>query len=94
MGINFLIFVRSIESLKSRHIFAGMRLKYIARFVSTIDSVLCAFYHAIEGFKHCIPIICVDAIAMIGKYGGTLMTALSFDGSNNIFLLAYGLTNN
>ncbi|KAL9680146.1 hypothetical protein QQ045_018024 [Rhodiola kirilowii] len=65
---------------------------------STLDSgrvslnrVFWSFAPAIEGFKHCRPVISIDATHLIGKWKGVLMIAVSLDAQNEILPLAYAL---
>lgn len=81
---NFLTFVRNIDSLKFGYIFCWNEIKIFVS-ASTIDRVFWAFYPAIKGFKHCIHVICVDGVSMIGRNGATLIIALSLEGSNYIW---------
>ncbi|KAL9665930.1 hypothetical protein QQ045_000251 [Rhodiola kirilowii] len=57
----------------------------------SVNRVLWAFYPAIEGFKHCHPVISIDATHLIGKWKGVLMIAVTFDAENGILPIAYAL---
>ena len=50
-----------------------------------------AFGPSIEGFKHCRPIISIDATFLYGKYKGKLMIASTWDGDNQLFPLAFAI---
>ncbi|RVX16705.1 Serine/threonine-protein phosphatase 7 long form-like [Vitis vinifera] len=47
---------------------------------------------SIEGFKHCRPVLSIDGTHLYGKYKGTLMIAMGCDGNNQLFPLAFALT--
>ena len=55
------------------------------------DRVFWAFAPSIEGFKHCRPVISIDATFMYGKYKEKLLIATAIDGNNQIFPLAFGI---
>jgi hypothetical protein len=44
--------------------------------------------HAIAAFKQCQPVICIDGTFLIGKYKGTILTAVAADGNNQLLPLA------
>ncbi|XP_060179191.1 uncharacterized protein LOC132609299 [Lycium barbarum] len=46
---------------------------------------------SIEGWKHCRPVMMVDATFLKSKYRGVLMIAVAKDGNNCIFPLAFGI---
>ncbi|KAL6318547.1 hypothetical protein AAG906_000625 [Vitis piasezkii] len=54
--------------------------------------VFWAFHPSIEGFKHCCPVLTIDGTHLYGKYKGTVMIAMGCDGNNQLFLLAFALT--
>ena len=54
--------------------------------------VFCAFHPSIEGFKHCRPILSIDGTNLYGKYKGTLMIAMGCGGNNQLFPLAFAIT--
>ncbi|KAG5560268.1 hypothetical protein RHGRI_003534 [Rhododendron griersonianum] len=55
------------------------------------DAVFWAFGPAIEGFKHCRPVISVDGTFLTGKYKGTLLVAVTQDAENQIFPIAFAI---
>ncbi|KAL9673864.1 hypothetical protein QQ045_030126 [Rhodiola kirilowii] len=57
----------------------------------SLNRVFWSFAPAIEGFKHCRPVISIDATHLIGKWKGVLMIAVSLDAQNEILPLAYAL---
>ncbi|KAH7849423.1 hypothetical protein Vadar_017654 [Vaccinium darrowii] len=57
----------------------------------TFHSLFWAFAPAIEGFKSCRPVICVDGTFLTGKYKGTLLIAVSQDSENQIFPIAFAI---
>ncbi|PNX94856.1 hypothetical protein L195_g018037, partial [Trifolium pratense] len=50
-----------------------------------------AFHLCIKGFPYCKPIVQVDGTWLYGKYKGTLLIAVTHDGNNNIFPLAFAI---
>ncbi|KAL6335901.1 hypothetical protein AAG906_003526 [Vitis piasezkii] len=54
--------------------------------------VFWAFHPSIEGFKHCRPMLTIDDTHLYGKYKGTIMIAMGCDGNNQLFPLAFALT--
>ncbi|KAH7842307.1 hypothetical protein Vadar_003834 [Vaccinium darrowii] len=58
---------------------------------ATFHSLFWAFAPAIEGFKHCRPVLCVDGTFLTGKYKGTLLIAVSQDPENQIFPIAFAI---
>ncbi|KAL2533778.1 MuDR family transposase [Abeliophyllum distichum] len=46
---------------------------------------------SVQGWKHCKPIVVVDATFLTGHYGGTLFMACTQDANYNIFVLALGI---
>ncbi|XP_060182204.1 uncharacterized protein LOC132611857 [Lycium barbarum] len=50
-----------------------------------------AYGTSIEGWKHCRPVMMVDATFLKSKYRGVLMIAVAKDGNNSIFPLAFGI---
>ncbi|RVW14224.1 hypothetical protein CK203_096931 [Vitis vinifera] len=46
----------------------------------------------VKGFKHCRPVLSIDGTHLYGKYKGTLMIAMGCDGNNQLFPLAFALT--
>ncbi|RVX23680.1 hypothetical protein CK203_000755 [Vitis vinifera] len=54
--------------------------------------VFWAFHPSIEGFKHCRPVLTIDGTHLYGKYKGTVMIVMGCDGNNQLFPLAFALT--
>jgi hypothetical protein len=50
-----------------------------------------AFNLCIKGFPYCKPIVQVDGTWLYGKYRGTLLIAVTHDGNNNKFPLAFAV---
>lgn len=46
---------------------------------------------SIEAFKHCRPVLAINATFLTGKYGGALMTASSADAEDQLVPLAFAL---
>ena len=62
-------------------------------FLKTIfQSVFWAFAPSIKGFTHCRPILSIDGTHLYRKYKGTLLIAMGYDGSNQLFPLAFAIT--
>jgi hypothetical protein len=53
--------------------------------------VFWAFGPSIEGFKHCRPVISIDATFLYGKYKGKLMIAMAQDANNSVYPLAFAV---
>nr|XP_016459012.1 PREDICTED: protein FAR1-RELATED SEQUENCE 4-like [Nicotiana tabacum] len=51
-----------------------------------------AYGSSITGWNHCRPVITVDATFLKSKYRGILMISISNDANNQIFTLAFGIT--
>nr|KAJ0227394.1 hypothetical protein LSAT_V11C100032340 [Lactuca sativa] len=51
--------------------------------------VFWAFSPSINGFKHCRPVISIDATHLYDKYKGKMMIAMGVDGNNQNFPLAF-----
>jgi zinc finger SWIM domain-containing protein 3 len=49
------------------------------------------FRPAIEGFVHCLPVVCIDGTHLNGKYKGKLLTAVGITGNNQVFPLAFAI---
>ncbi|XP_057760659.1 uncharacterized protein LOC130981038 [Arachis stenosperma] len=47
------------------------------------------FPPCIEAFKHCKPLVSIDGMHLHGKYGGTLLLAITQDGNSNILPVAH-----
>ncbi|KAL6328847.1 hypothetical protein AAG906_003864 [Vitis piasezkii] len=54
--------------------------------------VFWAFHPSIEGFKHCRHVLTIDGTRLYGKYKGIVMIAMGCDGNNQLFPLAFALT--
>ena len=54
--------------------------------------VFWSFKPSIEGFEHCRLILSIDGTHLYGKYKGTLMIAMGCDGNNQLFPLAFSIT--
>ena len=58
----------------------------------TFQRVLWAFKASIEGFANCRPVLSIDGTHLYGKYKGTLLIAMGCDGNNQLFPLAFAIT--
>ena len=47
---------------------------------------------SIEGFEHCHPIMSIDGTHLYGKYKTTLLIAMGCNGNNQLFSLAFVIT--
>ena len=54
--------------------------------------VFWSFKPFIEGFEHCRPIMSIDGTHLYGKYKGKLLIAMKCDGNNQLFPLAFSIT--
>ncbi|RVW69911.1 Serine/threonine-protein phosphatase 7 long form-like [Vitis vinifera] len=54
--------------------------------------VFWAFAPSITGFAHCRPVLSIDGTHLYGKYKGTLLIAMGCDGNNQLFPLAFAIT--
>ena len=54
--------------------------------------VFWSFKPSIEGFEHCRPILSIDGTHLYGKYKGTLLISMGCDGNNQLFPLAFAIT--
>ncbi|XP_075633813.1 uncharacterized protein LOC142606331 [Castanea sativa] len=55
------------------------------------NSIFWAFHPCIVGFKHCRPVISIDATHLYGKYKGKLMIAMVTDANSKIYPLAFAI---
>ena len=54
--------------------------------------VFWSFKPSIDGFKHCRPVMSIDGTHLYGKYKGTLLIAMGCDRNNQLFPLAFAIT--
>ena len=54
--------------------------------------VFWSFKSSIEGSKHCRPVLSIDGTHLYGKYKGTLLIAMGCDRNNQLFPLAFVIT--
>ena len=54
--------------------------------------VFWSFKPSIEGFEHCRPVMSIDGTHLYGKYKATLLIAMGCDGNNQLFPLAFSIT--
>ena len=55
------------------------------------NSAFWAFGSCIRGFRHCRPMISIDATHLYGKYKGKLLIAMATDGNNEIYPFAFAV---
>ena len=63
--------------------------------MSNIEIFQCMFWSfkpSIEGFEHCRSVLSIDGTNLFGKYKGTLLIAMGYDGNNQLFPLAFFIT--
>ena len=58
----------------------------------TFQRVFWSFKPSIEGFASCRLVLSIDGTHFYEKYKGTLLIAMSGDGSNQLFPLAFAIT--
>lgn len=56
-----------------------------------LDKVIWAFRQAIEGFKHCHPVLTMDDTFLPGKYKGTILTAVAANANNQLLPVAFAI---
>ena len=54
--------------------------------------VFWSFKPSIEGFEHCRPVLNIDDTHLYGKDKGTLLIVMGCDGNNQLFPLAFAIT--
>ena len=54
--------------------------------------VFWSFKPSIEGFQHCRPVMSIDGTHLYGKYKGKLLIDMGCDGNNQLFPLAFAIT--
>ena len=55
------------------------------------NSAFWAFSPCIRGFRHCKPVISIDATHLYGNYKGKLLIAMATDGNSEIYPLAFAV---
>ena len=55
------------------------------------NSAFWAFDPCIRGFRHCSPMISIDATHLYGKYKGKLLIAMATDGNNEIYPFVFAV---
>ena len=58
----------------------------------TFQRVFWSFKPSIEGFASCRPVLSIDGTHLYGKYKGTLLIAMGYDENNQLFPLAFTIT--
>ena len=53
--------------------------------------VFWSFKPSIKGFEHCHPVLSIDDTHLYGKYKGTLMIVMRYDGNNQLFRLTFAI---
>ncbi|XP_021719879.1 uncharacterized protein LOC110687528 [Chenopodium quinoa] len=59
--------------------------------MEVFERVFWAFSPCVEGFKHCMSVICIDGTHLYRKYKETLLVATSVDANFQVFPLAFAL---
>ena len=60
--------------------------------IEIFQRVFCSFKSSIEGFEHCRPILSTDGTHLYVKYKDTLLIAMRCDENNQLFPLAFAIT--
>ena len=60
--------------------------------IEIFQRVFWSFKPSIEGFQHCRPVMSIDGTHLYGKYKGKLLIAMGCDGNNQLFQLAFSIT--
>ncbi|KAI0510869.1 hypothetical protein KFK09_011479 [Dendrobium nobile] len=50
-----------------------------------------AFDPSVTGWMYCRPVLSLDVTFLLGKYRGTLLTAIGLDANNGLFPLAFAI---
>ena len=58
----------------------------------TFQRVFWSFKPSIKGFASCRPVQSIDGTHLYGKYKGTLLIGMGCDGNNQLFQLAFAIT--
>ncbi|WVZ79577.1 hypothetical protein U9M48_027142 [Paspalum notatum var. saurae] len=48
----------------------------------------------VRAFQYCLPLLCIDGTFLIGKYKGTILTAIGVDGNNQVLPVAFAFVEN
>ncbi|WVZ92841.1 hypothetical protein U9M48_038879 [Paspalum notatum var. saurae] len=48
----------------------------------------------VRAFQYCLPLLCIDGTFLIGKYKGTILTAIGVDGNNQVLSVAFTILEN
>ena len=54
--------------------------------------VFWSFKPSSEGFEHCHPVLSIDSTHLYGKYKDTLLISMGCDRNNQLFSLAFSIT--
>ena len=60
--------------------------------IEVFKRVFWSFKSSIEGFQHCRPVMSIDGTQLYGKYKGKLLIVMGCDGNNQLFPLAFAIT--
>ncbi|XP_030942302.1 uncharacterized protein LOC115967357 [Quercus lobata] len=60
----------------------------------TFNCAFWAFGLCIKGFRHCRPVISIDATHLYGKYKGMLLIAMATDANNEVYPLTFAVVEN
>ncbi|PKU77683.1 hypothetical protein MA16_Dca013475 [Dendrobium catenatum] len=56
-----------------------------------VQRLFWAFGPSITGWNYCRPVLCLDGTFLLGKYRGTLLTAIGIDANNGLYPLAFAI---
>ena len=60
--------------------------------IEIFQRVFWSFKPFIEGFEHCRPLMSIDGTHLYGKYKGMLLIVMGCDRNNQLFPLAFAIT--
>ncbi|KAK1278983.1 hypothetical protein QJS04_geneDACA020177 [Acorus gramineus] len=63
----------------------------MGRPIRQFERVFWAFGPALEAFKHCRPLVCIDGTHLYGKYKGNLLIATACDAENGLLPIAFAI---
>ncbi|XP_028084320.1 uncharacterized protein LOC114285470 [Camellia sinensis] len=66
-------------------------ISYKKAWLAKTKAVAMAFKPAIEGFKYCRPVICIDGTHLYGKYEGKIVAATAVTAADKIVPLAFAV---
>ena len=86
------IFFIGLEQANSGCVVISKTFPSIMENTEIFQRVFWTFQPSVEGLKHCHPVLNIDGTHLYGKYKDTLMIAMVCGGNNQLFSLAFVLT--